>query len=109
MVEILSNHFTEEENTKVETEIEKDSSFKEVYDKIKDEPNYRMLVLQEKVDKTEENFQERFEAFKKAVLEAEKKQSPADKIQQTIEEKIKEKKEEAMKALKEKADKVLPF
>ncbi|MDP2396506.1 MAG: hypothetical protein Q8S84_06340 [bacterium] len=75
MTEVLKSHFTEVEYQKVESEIEKDQSFKDLYEKIKNTPDYRLNKLEERVEKTEETFKERFDAFKNAVLEAEKKQT----------------------------------
>lgn len=109
MIEILSKHFKEGEDSKVEKEIEKDASFKEIYERIKSDPDYKMTVLEERIEKIDDTFDKRFEAFKKAVLEAEKNKSPAEKIKQELEEKLKAKKDEEMRALREKADKDLPF
>ncbi len=75
MMEILKSHFKEDEAEKVKKEIEKDTSFKEIYDKIKNSPDYTLAKLEEKIStKTELNFKERFDAFKKAVLDTENNQ-----------------------------------
>lgn len=81
MNEVLKNHFNESEFQRVETEIEKDNSFKEKYEKIKNDPEYRLTKLEERVEKTEATFEIRFQAFKKAVLDAEKNQQQANNSQ----------------------------
>ena len=95
MMEILKSYFDENEVSKVEKEIEKDQSFKEKYEKIKNNPDYKMAQLADRIDtKTESNFEKRFEAFKKAVLDAE-----------TIEKNQKPTKQETNKAKKEAEEK----
>lgn len=82
MTNNLEKYFTKTEQEIVEKKIESDINLKEKYDKIKNNPEYRLSELEEKTLKTEENFKKRFEAFKKAVLEAEKNQSPVEKVKQ---------------------------
>ncbi len=69
--EVLNVHFNEDEYQKVEQriKIDDDTSFKEKYEKIKQDPEYRLSVLEERIDKKEQKFADRFEAFKKAVLD----------------------------------------
>ncbi len=88
MNEVLKKHFNENEYQKVEIEIEKDNKFKEIYEKIKNNPDYRLNQLAEKIEKTEETFIARFEAFKEAVLDAEKNKEKLEKTEKL--EKIKQ-------------------
>jgi hypothetical protein len=74
-MEILKSYFNEDEVSEVEAMINKDPDFKEKYERLKNNPDYKLAQLEEKISKTEETFNKRFEAFKKAILKAEKKQS----------------------------------
>lgn len=73
MAEILKSHFNETERKQVEGRIQEDSNFSEIYEKIKNDPELKLNALAERVEKTADTFEQRFDAFKKAVLEAEKK------------------------------------
>lgn len=95
-------YFKEDEIAKVETQLWEDISFKEKYEAIKNDPEYKLTQLEETVEKTATNFEKRFEAFKKAVLEAEKKQnnqSIVDRVTQTANEVTSEAKDKATKKL----------
>ncbi len=111
MTEVLKIHFDKSEFQKVEQEIQKDDSFKEIYERIKNDPDYKMTKLEEKIDKTEENFEKRFKAFKDAVLEAEKKQGGniIENAKTKIESELKEKKEKLIDELRKKADEKIPY
>jgi len=68
--EIFSIYFKEEERQKVEAEIWKtEESFKEKYEKVKSaQVDIKLDELEENIrEKTDDNFEKRFEAFKKAV------------------------------------------
>lgn len=104
--EILKSHFEENEYQDVETRIEQDETFKEAYEKLKNSPDYRLTRLEERVDKTVQSFEERFEAFKKAVLEAERELSSKPS---TPEEILAQKKDELEKEYKDSLSKIPIF
>ena len=108
-MEILKTYFNDNEIPKFKEELEKDNSFKEKYEAIKNSPEYRLAKLEEKIEKIDTTFKERLDAFKKAVLEAEKNQTPLEAAKQKVEDVVKEKKDIFLKDLKEKADKKIPF
>jgi len=78
-MEIFKQYFDENEISKFKQKIiEEGPSFKKKYETIKNDPIYKMTQLQERVKKTESTFEQRFETFKKAILnDAEKKQKSA--------------------------------
>jgi hypothetical protein len=108
--EILNSHFNENEHSDVIEKINLDDSFKEKYEKIQSDPNYKMAQLEERISKTDETFDRRFKDFKKAVLEAEKKQTNlVEDAKAEAEKKLKDKKDQVISELKEQADKKIPF
>jgi len=73
---ILDSYFKSEEKDKVLKRIEtQDNSFKEKYEKIRNDPEYKLKQLEEKIQKIEATFEERFNVFKEAVLSAEKEKN----------------------------------
>jgi len=110
--QLLETYFKKEEIPEVQRKIEADKNFKDTFEKVKKRQiDISLDNLQARVDKTKSSFEERFEAFKKAVLEAEKKQKPwvVEVAEKKAKEILEEKKKELDKKLRAQANKKIPF
>ncbi len=110
-MDILKSHFNDDEFLQVEEKINNDPSFREKYEKIKNNPDYKLTKLEEKISRTQETFEKRFESFKKVVLEAEEQASKSisDNLKQNINDTVKKEKDKIESELRQKAEKFLPF